>query len=77
MTPKYRTDAMACSCLGYWYRRDCRHYRAYRDAVDLVEAQNAVNLTLGYPKGRERRCTGLSDTDSGLGGFYEASFTKR
>ena len=44
MTPKYRTDFRACSCLGYWYRKDCKHYRAYRDAVDLVEAQNAVNL---------------------------------
>ena len=42
-TPKYRTDAQACSCPGYWYRRTCRHYRAYRDAVLLVQAQDAVN----------------------------------
>ena len=44
-TPKYRTDAQACSCPGFWYRRTCRHYRAYRDAVSLVEAQDAVNVT--------------------------------
>ena len=42
-TPKYRTDAQACSCPGFWYRRTCKHYRAYRDAVSLVEAQDAVN----------------------------------
>ena len=44
-TPKYRTDARACSCLGYWWRRSCRHYRAYGEAVALVAAQNAVNVT--------------------------------
>ena len=44
-TPKYRTDLTACSCLGYWWRRDCRHWRAYCAAVSLVEAQNVVNLT--------------------------------
>ena len=43
--PKYRTDSQACSCPGYWYRRTCKHYRAYRDAVSLVEAQDAVNVT--------------------------------
>ena len=58
-TPRYRTDARACSCPGFWYRRRCRHWRAYCAAVDLVEAQNAVNMALGYPKGRKRRCTGL------------------
>ena len=41
--PKYRTDAQACSCPGFWYRKTCRHYRAYRDAVSLVEAQDAAN----------------------------------
>ena len=46
-TPKYRTDANACSCLGYWYRRTCRHIIAYREAVALVEAQDAVNVTWG------------------------------
>ena len=42
-TPKYRTDSLACSCPGYWYRRTCKHYRAYREAVALVVAQDAVN----------------------------------
>ena len=42
-SPKYRTDARACSCPGYWYRRTCKHYRAYREAVALVLAQDAVN----------------------------------
>ena len=42
-TPKYRTDAQACSCPGFWYRRRCKHYRAYREAVALVVAQDAVN----------------------------------
>ena len=40
--PKYRTDAQACSCPGYWWRRTCKHYRAYRDAVLLVQAQDAA-----------------------------------
>ena len=35
---------MACSCPGYWYRKTCRHWRAYREAQALVAAQNAVNL---------------------------------
>ena len=43
-TPKYRTDARACSCLGFWYRRSCRHIIAYSEAVALVAAQDAVNL---------------------------------
>ena len=42
--PKYRTDARACSCPGYWWRRHCKHVRAYREAVALVLAQDAVNL---------------------------------
>ena len=41
--PKYRTDTRACSCPGYWYRRTCKHYRAYREAVALVVAQDALN----------------------------------
>ena len=44
VAPKYRTDSRACSCPGYWYRRTCKHYRAYREAVALVLAQDAVNL---------------------------------
>ena len=43
IAPKYRTDARACSCLGFWYRRSCKHIRAYREAVALVLAQDAVN----------------------------------
>ena len=39
-TPKYRTDARACS---FWYRRTCKHYRAYGEAVALVAAQDAFN----------------------------------
>ena len=34
--PKYRTDGQACSCPGFWYRRTCRHWRAYRDAVSTI-----------------------------------------
>ena len=41
--PKYRTDSLACSCPGFWFRRTCKHYRAYREAVALVVAQDAVN----------------------------------
>ena len=33
----------ACSCPGFWYRKTCRHYRAYRDAVSLVLAQDVFN----------------------------------
>ena len=43
--PKYRTDARACSCPGFWYRRSCRHWTAYCEAVALVLAQEAVNKT--------------------------------
>ena len=50
-TPKYRTDARACSCLGYWYRKTCRHFRAYREAVALVVAQDAVNLAWDTRRG--------------------------
>ena len=42
-TPKYRTDARACSCPGFWHRRTCKHYRAYREAVKLVRDQDAFN----------------------------------
>ena len=42
-TPKYRTDTRACSCLGYWWRRSCNHFRAYREAVALVLAQDTFN----------------------------------
>ena len=43
--PKYHTDARACSCPGYWYRRTCKHYRAYAEAVALVVAQDTANVT--------------------------------
>ena len=49
--PKYRTTTQACSCLGFWYRRTCRHWRAYGEAVSLVAAQNAVNVTWDTAKG--------------------------
>ena len=42
-TPKHRTDAQACSCPGYWWRRSCRHIIAYREAVSLVLAQEVFN----------------------------------
>ena len=35
---------IACSCPGFWYRRSCKHYRAYAEAVALVLAQDAANL---------------------------------
>ena len=43
VAPRYRTDAQACSCPGYWYRRTCKHHRAYCEAVSLVLAQETVN----------------------------------
>ena len=67
-TPKYRTDSRACSCPGYWYRRTCRHYRAYREAVALVVAQNAANVTWDTARG---------GNGAYREGFCEASFTKR
>ena len=67
-TPKYRTDARACSCPSYWYRRTCRHYRAYREAVALVEAQDAANVTWDSARG---------GSGAYREGFYEASLTKR
>ena len=50
-TPRYRTDAMACSCPGFWFRRTCKHIIAYREAVALVEAQNAVNVAWDTGRG--------------------------
>ena len=49
--PKYRTDSQACSCPGYWYRRTCKHYRAYGEAVALVLAQDAANTAWDTAKG--------------------------
>ena len=51
MTTKYRTDLKACSCPGYWYRRACKHITAYREAVSLVLAQNAANVTWDTRRG--------------------------
>ena len=68
MTPKYRTDLKACSCLGYWYRRTCKHYRAYGEAMALVMAQNAANLTLGTAQGSNRAVRGSQgDNHTGQG----------
>ena len=50
-TPKYRTTTQACSCLGFWYRRTCKHYRAYGEAMALVMTQNAANLTWDTARG--------------------------
>ena len=63
-TPKYRTDTRSCSCPGYWYRRTCKHYRAYREAVALVEAQDKANKA--YPP-----------IPANLAGIGEASTTMR
>ena len=51
IAPKYRTDLKACSCPGYWYRRSCRHYRAYAEAVVLVVSQDAVNTAWDTRRG--------------------------
>ena len=64
MTTKYRTDLKACSCPGFWWRRSCKHIIAYREAVSLVMAQNAVNVTWDTAKGAGgavRGCEGLSE----------------
>ena len=61
-TPKYRTDARACSCPDYWYRRTCRHWRAYREAVTLVQAQDAANVTWDTRRGSRGGSTGLSES---------------
>ena len=42
---------MACSCPGFWFRRTCKHIIAYREAVALVAAQDAVNVAWDTPKG--------------------------
>ena len=68
IAPKYRTDAQACSCPGYWWRRTCRHIIAYREAVALVLAQDAANVTWDTARG---------GNGAYREGFYEASFTKR
>ena len=49
--PKYRTTTQACSCLGFWYRRTCKHYRAYGEAVALVLAQEALNMAWDTAQG--------------------------
>ena len=57
--PKYRTDTQACSCPGYWYRRTCKHYRAYGEAVSLVVAQDAAK-TAWSPIHAMFACIGVS-----------------
>ena len=49
--PKYRTDARACSCPGYWYRRTCKPYRAYGEAMALVLAQDVFNVAWDTARG--------------------------
>ena len=49
--PRYRTDAMACSCKGFWFRRSCKHIIAYREARALVMAQDAVNVAWDTGRG--------------------------
>ena len=61
-TPRYRTDSQACSCPGYWWRRDCRHWRAYREAVALVLAQEAANLTWDTAQGSNAAVRGSHAT---------------
>ena len=39
------------SCPGFWFRRSCRHFIAYREARALVAAQDAVNVAWDTPKG--------------------------
>ena len=46
-----RADDLAWSCLGFRYRRTCKHYRAYREAVALVAALDAVNLAWDTRRG--------------------------
>ena len=57
-TPKYRTDTRACSCLGYWWRRSCNHFRAYREAVALVLAQDTCQqrVVTGTGQSVQYRC---------------------
>ena len=73
-TPKYRTDARACSCPGFWFRKTCRHYRAYRDAVALVVAQDAVNVTWDTARGASGAVRGtqgsVATTDTRQVGDY-------
>ena len=61
-TPRYRTDARACSCPGFWYRRTCKHFRAYREAVSLVTAQNAANLAWARQGAETGLCVALRAT---------------
>ena len=49
--PKYLTTTQVCSCPGYWYRRTCKHFRAYREAVALVLAQDSANLAWDTARG--------------------------
>ena len=50
--PKYLHRLLrSCSCPGYWYRRTCKHFRAYREAVALVLAQDSANLAWDTARG--------------------------
>ena len=61
-----RTDLKACSCTGYWYRRTCRHIIAYREAVALVQAQDAVNKAWDTARGGNGAVRGSQcDADTG------------
>ena len=50
--PKYRTDTRACSCPGFWFRRTCKHYRAYGEAMALVVEQDKANKAMASQEAR-------------------------
>ena len=44
---RYFTTVDACSCLDWWYRgrlRPCKHVKALRGAVDLIESHRTFNV---------------------------------
>ena len=73
--PKYKTDARACSCPGFWYRRTCKHYRAYAEAVALVLAQDAANLAweTGRVGGEAVRGSHATPTPANIAGVGECA----
>ena len=76
--PKYRTDARACSCPGYWYRRTCKHYRAYREAVALAATESYVLSLASLDVAASVRQVNLdSGYQPAAGTYHAATFWQR
>ena len=76
--PKYRADARACPCPGYWCRRTCKHYLAYREAVALAATKSYVLSLASLDVAASVRQVNLdSGYQPAAGTYHAATFWQR